>query len=305
MEQVLRNILLFLSSNKKITKWARKYGLRLGASRFVAGTSLEHVIDVSKKLNGKGLVVTWDYLGEFIQKEEEIKKVVAQILAAIQSIRREKIDGYISVKLTSLGLDVSEELIQRHMRTILEECQLNGVFLNVDMEDFSRCEKTLQLVKEWQREYQNIGTVIQAYLYRAEEDTEDLKIHKIPLRLVKGAYQESSQVAFSAKKDVDENYKKIIKQYLLSGVYTAVATHDENIIEYTKQVVKEYHIAKEQFEFQMLYGIRTERQLELVNEGYTVRVYVPYGTDWFGYFMRRMAERPANLGFVLKSSVRK
>lgn len=305
MEQVLRNVLLFLSKNKPITKVAQKYGLRFGVSRFVAGSSLNQALVISKGLNDKGLCVTLDYLGEFIQSKEEAEETVAHILAAIHAIHREKIDGHISVKLTSLGLDLSDELVKQHMCTILNEARENEVFINIDMEDYARCERTITLVNDLRGVYHKVGTVIQAYLYRAEKDMEELKGYQTPLRLVKGAYKESPQVAFPIKKDVDENYKKIIKQYLLSGNYTAVATHDEAIIAYTKQVVKEYHILNEQFEFQMLYGVRSERQLELVQEGYKVRVYVPYGTDWFGYFMRRMAERPANVAFVLKSMFRK
>lgn len=301
MERLLRSVLLFLSKNKMITRMAQKYGLRFGASRFVAGASLNQALVVSKGLNDRGLCVTLDYLGEFIQSKEEAEEIVAQILDAIQSIHREKVDGYVSVKLTSLGIDLSDEIAKQHICTILKEAAEKNIFINIDMEDYARCERTITLVKDLRSVYQNVGTVIQAYLYRAEKDMEELKGYQTPLRLVKGAYKESSQVAHPLKKDVDINYKKIIKQYLLSGHYTAVATHDEEIISYTKQVVKENQILKKKFEFQMLYGIRSERQLELVKEGYKVRVYVPYGTDWFGYFMRRMAERPANLAFVLKS----
>jgi proline dehydrogenase len=179
------------------------------------------------------------------------------------------------------------------------------VFVTIDMEDYSRCQKTLDIFKQLKTEYDNVGTVLQAYLYRTANDIEDLKDYHPNLRLVKGAYKESPEVAFPDKKDVDENFKKIIKMHLLNGNYTAVATHDDAIIEYTKQLVKEYNIPNSQFEFQMLYGIRPERQEQLVREGYTMRVYVPYGTDWYGYFMRRLAERPANVAFVLKGIFRK
>jgi proline dehydrogenase len=173
------------------------------------------------------------------------------------------------------------------------------------MEDYSRCGKTIEIFKSLKKEYDNVGTVIQAYLYRTIKDIDDLNQFHPNLRLVKGAYKESPRVAFPEKKDVDENFKKIIKMHLVNGNYTAIATHDDAIIEFTKRFVKENNIPNGQFEFQMLYGIRPERQLELVKEGYKMRVYVPYGTDWYGYFMRRLAERPANVAFVLKGMVKK
>lgn len=204
-----------------------------------------------------------------------------------------------------MGLDISDEIVMRNMRRILDAAKENGVFVTIDMEDYTRCEKTIQIFKKLREDYDNVGTVIQSYLYRTVSDIEDLNQYKPNLRLVKGAYKESPEVAYPDKKDVDDNLKRIIKMHLLNGNYTAVASHDDAMIEYTKQVVKEHNIPNDQFEFQMLYGIREERQLELVNEGYKMRVYVPYGTDWYGYFMRRLAERPANVAFVLKGIFKK
>jgi proline dehydrogenase len=226
-------------------------------------------------------------------------------LEAIEAISREKLNSQLSLKMTSMGLDISDELVMRNMRRILDAAKQRGVFVTIDMEDYSRCQKTLDIFKTLKKEYDNVGTVLQAYLYRTEQDIEDLKPYRPNLRLVKVAYKEPPEVAFPDKKDVDENFKKIIKMHLLNGNYTAVATHDDAIIEYTKQLVKEYNIPNSQFEFQMLYGIRPERQVQLAREGYTMRVYVPYGTDWYGYFMRRLAERPANVAFVLKGILRK
>ena len=199
----------------------------------------------------------------------------------------------------------SDEIVMNNMRRILEAAKENGVFVTIDMEDYTRCGKTIDIFKQLKSEYDNIGTVIQAYLYRTEKDIEDLNAYKPNLRLVKGAYKEPEEVAFPDKKDVDDNYKKIIKMHLLNGNYTAIASHDEAIIEYTKKLAEEHNIPRDQFEFQMLYGIRNERQLELVKEGYKMRVYVPYGNDWYGYFMRRLAERPANVAFVLKGMIKK
>jgi proline dehydrogenase len=305
MEQLMRDFFLFLSKNKTLTKLAKKYGLRFGASRFVAGETIAQAVEVIKQLNKKGLAVTVDYLGEFVDNEKEANEMANHCIEAIEAIGREKLNSQLSLKMTSMGLDISDELVMRNMRRILDTAKQYGVFVTIDMEDYSRCQKTLDIFKQLKKEYDNVGTVLQAYLYRTVSDIEDLKDYHPNLRLVKGAYKESPEVAFPDKKDVDENFKKIIKMHLLNGNYTAVATHDDAIIEYTKQLVKEYNIPNSQFEFQMLYGIRPERQEQLAREGYTMRVYVPYGTDWYGYFMRRLAERPANVAFVLKGIFRK
>ncbi|MGN7300713.1 proline dehydrogenase family protein [Ferdinandcohnia sp. SAFN-114] len=300
MEQLLRNFFLFLSKNKAFTKLARKYGLRFGAARFVAGETIDLAVKKIKELNAKGLAVTIDYLGEFVDSIEEANLMADGSIEAIKAIGREKLNAQLSLKMTSMGLDISDEVVMNNMRRILDVAKENDVFVTIDMEDYSRCAKTIEIFKELRKDYDNVGTVIQAYLYRTVQDIEDLNEYHPNLRLVKGAYKESPEVAFPDKKDVDENFKKIIKMHLLNGNYTAVASHDEAMIQYTKELVKEHKISHDQFEFQMLYGIRSERHEELVKEGYTMRVYVPYGTDWYGYFMRRLAERPANVAFVLK-----
>lgn len=300
MEQILRNFFLFLSKNKAFTKLARKYGLRFGAARFVAGETIDLAVKKIKELNAKGLAVTIDYLGEFVDSIEEANLMADGSIEAIKAIGREKLNAQLSLKMTSMGLDISDEVVMNNMRRILDAAKENDVFVTIDMEDYSRCAKTIEIFKELRKDYDNVGTVIQAYLYRTVQDIEDLNEYHPNLRLVKGAYKESPEVAFPGKKDVDENFKKIIKMHLLNGNYTAVASHDEAMIQYTKELVKKHNISHDQFEFQMLYGIRSERHEELVKEGYTMRVYVPYGTDWYGYFMRRLAERPANVAFVLK-----
>ncbi|MCP3740552.1 proline dehydrogenase family protein [Rossellomorea sp. BNER] len=305
MEQLMRNFFLFLSKNRALTKLAKRYGLRFGVARFVAGESIKQAVNVIKELNNKGLVVTIDYLGEFVDNEKEANEMADHCVLAVEAIGRERIKSQLSLKMTSMGLDLSEEIVMKNMRKILEAAKKNDVFVTIDMEDYSRCGKTIDIFKKLKTEYDNIGTVIQAYLYRTEKDMDELNQYSPNLRLVKGAYKESPDVAFPVKKDVDNNFKKIIKMHLLNGNYTAVATHDDEMIEYTKQLVEEHNIPFDQFEFQMLYGIREERQLELSQEGYKMRVYVPYGTDWYGYFMRRLAERPANVAFVLKGMVTK
>ncbi|MEJ9228488.1 proline dehydrogenase [Peribacillus butanolivorans] len=305
MEQTLRNLFLFLSKNKNMTKAAKKYGLRFGASRFVAGESLDMAAAAIADLNRKGLSVTIDYLGEFIDNEQEAKEMADQCIEAIRMISEKNLDSQLSLKLTSMGMDISEQVVMNNMRRILEEAKIHRVFVTLDMEDFPRCQPTLDVFKNLKAEYNELGTVIQAYLYRTEKDIEELNAYNPNLRLVKGAYKEPREIAFPEKIDVDDNFKKIIKKHLLNGNYTAVATHDDKIIDYTKSLVKEQGISHDQFEFQMLFGIRDEKQLELVKEGYKVRVYVPYGTDWYGYFMRRLAERPANIAFVLKGLFKK
>ena len=300
MEQAMKDFFLFLSKNRGLTRLAKKYGLRFGASRFVAGETIELAAAVIQDLNEKGLAVTVDYLGEFVDNEKEANEMADNCILAIKEISRRGLNSQLSLKLTSMGLDISESVVMNNMERILQTASEKNIFVTIDMEDYERCQKTLDVFKALRKKYDNIGTVIQAYLYRTEQDIRELDEYQPNLRLVKGAYKEAPEVAFPQKKDVDENYKKIIRMHLLNGHYTAIATHDDAIIDYTKQLVKEYDIPNSQFEFQMLFGIRNERQLELSEEGYRMRVYVPYGTDWYGYFMRRLAERPANVAFVVK-----
>ncbi|NGP44481.1 proline dehydrogenase [Bacillaceae bacterium SIJ1] len=305
MEQIMRNFFLFLSNNKTLTKAAKKYGFRFGASRFVAGVNINETAKKIKALNHQGFVVTVDHLGEFIDSETEAKQSAQECIKAIKVIAEEQLQSELSLKLTSLGLDISDELVMENMRDILQAGKAHDVTVTIDMEDYARLDKTLHIFKTLKQEYDNIGTVLQAYLYRVEEDVSALNDYNPYLRLVKGAYKESATVAFPDKADVDQNYKKIIKQNLLYGNYTAIATHDDEIIAYTKELEQAHDIPREQFEFQMLYGIRLELQERLLNEGYKVRIYLPYGEDWFGYNMRRLAERPANVAFVLKGILKK
>lgn len=305
MEKLLRNSFMFLSRNKILTKLAKKYGLRYGAARFVAGDTIELATKVIKDLNNKDLDVTLDYLGEFIDDVQEANEMANNCIKAIEVIGKDGLQSQLSLKLTSMGLDISNEVVIQNMKRILTVAKQHHVFVTIDMEDYSRCERTLEIFKELKKEFTNVGTVLQAYLYRTVKDIEELNEFQADLRLVKGAYKESANVAYPEKKAVDKNFKQIIKMHLLNGNFTAVATHDDAIIEYTKRLVMIYKIPKEQFEFQMLYGIRPEKQRELVKDGYCMRVYVPYGTDWYGYFMRRLAERPANVAFVLKGMIKK
>lgn len=305
MEKTLRSLFLFMANNQSLNKLAKKHGLKFGGRRFVAGETLDSAIEVTKSLNSQGMMVTLDHLGEFIDSEQEANVMADHCIQALESFTKEGVNANLSLKLTSLGLDISQALCLQNMTRILETAQSHNHFIRIDMEDYAHLEQTFNIYEELRKTYDNFGLAIQAYLYRSEEDVKALSKFHTNLRLVKGAYKESSEVAFPDKQDVDANFKKLIQLQLENGNYAAVATHDEKIIAFTKQFVKAHHIGWDQFEFQMLYGIRPELQKQLVDEGYRVRIYVPYGNDWFGYNMRRLAERPANVGFVLKGIVKR
>ncbi|GIO08274.1 proline dehydrogenase [Brevibacillus reuszeri] len=301
MEQAMKDFFLFLSKNQTLNAAAKKWGLRFGASRFVSGATIQEAISAVRKLNEQGLVCTLDHLGEFVFSVEEANESADYCIKTLEAISASGVDCNLSLKMTSMGLDISRELCMTNMRRTLDVAKkLGNIFVRIDMEDYAHNHVTMEILNELLEEYDNVGTVIQAYLYKASDDIDSLKDKKVNFRLVKGAYKESPEVAYPNKPDVDENYKKIIKQHLLNGGYAAVATHDDNIINFVKQLEKEYSIPRTQFEFQMLYGIRTQSQIDLAREGYKMRVYVPYGNDWYGYFMRRLAESPANVKFVLK-----
>ncbi|MGL4819039.1 MAG: proline dehydrogenase family protein, partial [Bacilli bacterium] len=268
--------------------------------RFVAGTTIDETVKVIQQLNAQGLCVTVDYLGEFVTSESEALEMTEHAVATVEAFKKNHLNAQLSVKLTSIGLDISDAIVEKHMRMILDAAVKAGVDVNIDMEDHTRLDRTLALFRKLREDYSNVHTVIQAYLYRTLDDLGALDDLKPTLRLVKGAYKEPSNVAFPEKKDVDANYRKMIERQISEGFYTAVASHDDAMIDYTINLANKNAISPDRFEFQMLYGIRTERQLQLAKEGYTMRVYVPYGTDWYGYFMRRLAERPANVWFVLK-----
>lgn len=301
----MRNFFLFLSKNKTLTRLAKKYGLRFGASRFVAGVDIDSAATKIKQINDSGYVVTVDHLGEFIDNEKEARESADECIHAIKVIDEKNLDCQVSLKLTSMGLDVSEELVMENLRKILDAGKEHDVTVTIDMEDYERHRKTLDIFKQLKGEYENLGTVIQAYLYNTQDDIKELQEYNPYLRLVKGAYKEQAKVAFPEKKDVDENYKKVIKMNLEYGNYIGIATHDDAIIEYVKQLEKELNISRDKFEFQMLFGIRKDLQEKLMKEGYKMRVYVPYGNDWYAYNMRRLAERPANVLFVLKGVFKK
>lgn len=293
-----KGFFLYLSKNRMLNRAAKKWGLKLGASQVVAGNSLESMVVKVRELNEKGLLCTLDHLGEFVSSKGEAAAATEAAILTLETIMKEGLNSHLSVKLTQLGVDIDRDFCVNNMRRILETAKKYQNFVRIDMEDYSHYKITLDILQELRETYPNVGTVIQAYLRCAEEDMK--KLQDVPLRLVKGAYKELPKVAFQHKKEVDDNFMKLIKIRLLSGSYTAVATHDHHIIESVKQFAWEQQIPRDQFEFQMLYGFRTELQQSLSNEGYRMRVYVPYGSDWFAYYMRRLAERPQNVSFALK-----
>ncbi len=304
MEAVLRNLFQSLAKNPSANRMAKKYGLRFGAKRFVAGVTIDEAVQAVRQLNLDGRLATLDHLGEFISTRQEAQESLDMCLATLDAIHESGVKSNLSLKLTSLGLDIDRQLCLDNMRHIVGRAQQYGNFVRIDMEDYSNCQPAIDLYRELRQSYDNVGIVLQAYLFRTEQDVDDLNELHANLRLVKGAYKEPATVAFPAKEDVDANYRKIIVQHLTHGNYTAIATHDEQIVQFVKKEVAERGIPLEQFEFQMLYGICEDLQKRLVKEGYKVRVYVPYGRDWFGYNMRRLAERPANVWFVMKNLFR-
>ncbi|WP_319005506.1 proline dehydrogenase [Metabacillus litoralis] len=300
-----RDFFLFLSKNKTLNRAAQSWGGGIASGKIVGGIDFPSSVKFIKELNENGLAVTVDHLGEFVTSKAVAKERTEECIQTIETIAAQKINSQVSLKLTSLGLDIDEQLVYENMTKILDTAEKHQIMVTIDMEDEQRCQKTLDIFKDFKQKYNYISTVLQAYLYRTTNDIEELNQYHPSLRLVKGAYKESADVAFPEKIDVDNNFKKIIKMHLLNGNFTAIATHDDAIIEYTKELVDKHNIPKNQFEFQMLYGMRATTQRELVKEGYNMRVYIPYGQDWYGYFMRRLAERPANLAFVLKGMTKK
>ncbi|MEC0266211.1 proline dehydrogenase [Paenibacillus anseongense] len=301
MELMMRNMFQSLGKSRTANRLAKRYGLRFGAARFVAGETIQQSIQAVRGLNQDGRIATLDHLGEFVFSEAEALESADMCIQTLDAIAQSGVTSNLSLKMTSLGLDISRDLCVSNMRRILDRARMHGNFVRIDMEDYAHCQISLDIYRELRKDYDNVGIVIQAYLFRTMQDMDDLHELGANLRLVKGAYKESPQVAFPEKSAVDDNYKKIIQKHLLNGHYTAIASHDEAIIHFTKLFAKANGISGDQFEFQMLYGICEDLQKQLVKEGYRVRIYVPYGVDWFGYFMRRLAERPANVWFVLKN----
>jgi len=298
----MRALLLKLSESKRLAPLIMSNGVsRRVARRFVAGETLDDAFEAARGLNGAGRSASLDLLGENVSDEAGARSAAEGYVAMFERIAREKLNANVSLKLTQLGLDLSESLCEELVGKIVARATSLGNFVRIDMEGSAYTQRTVDLAKRVRAKYAGVGTVMQAYLYRAEKDVEDLLKVGCRLRLCKGAYKEPAEIAFPAKADVDANYVKLMKILLPSGIYHGIATHDPAMIQATKDFVRERNIGREQFEFQMLYGIRTDLQQQLVRESYRLRIYIPFGTDWFPYFMRRLAERPANLMFFVRN----
>jgi len=302
---MLRTLLLELAKSSRLRRWITSNGTtRRWAQRFVPGEDLTAAIEAVRDCNRSGMSASLDHLGENVLTREDAERARVSYTEALDRIAAANLDANISLKLTHLGLDLGDEFCADQLRWVTRRAAELHNFVRVDMEGSAYTDRTLQIVKQARAQTDVVGTVIQAYLFRSEQDIRDLLRIGCRVRLVKGAYKEPAQIAYPRKKDVDANYIKLMKILLPSGVYHALATHDPNMIEAAIRFAAENEITKEKFEFQMLYGIRTDLQTRLVRQGYRVRVYIPFGKDWFPYFMRRLAERPANLLFFAKNLFR-
>ncbi|WP_301110213.1 proline dehydrogenase family protein [Sporosarcina sp.] len=296
---MLRDFFIGLSENQLLNRAAQNYGMHLGAQQVVAGTNITEMMESVKELNQAGISCTIDNLGEFVYDKSKAITAKKQILSVVDAIREQQADAHISIKPSQLGLDIDYDFCKAQIKEIAKHAAQDDIFVNLDMENYPRLEPTFRLVDELTEEgCTNIGTVIQAYFHRALQDTRDHR--DMRTRLVKGAYKESPEVAYQNKQEIDENFIKIIEWHLLHGTFTSIATHDDNIIDHVKRFVREHAISHNQFEFQMLYGFRKDLQLQLAKEGYNFCTYVPFGEDWYGYFMRRLAERPQNINLMTK-----
>jgi proline dehydrogenase len=301
----VRSLFLFLSRQRRLRKWVETSPLaqRLSA-RFVAGETLDGALRVGKQINSEGITLTVDHLGESVTSLEEAAQARDVYLRTLSAIHENRICGNVSLKLTQFGLDFSAEQCRANVSQLVERAAELSSFVRVDMESSEYTDRTLELVEDLHARYGCVGTVIQAYLYRSRADIERLCARAIRVRLCKGAYLEPHSVAFPNKADVDRNYVELMKLLLDRGEYPAIATHDEKIITETKAYAAKRGIPAERFEFQMLYGIRRDLQRRLVSEGYRLRLYVPFGKAWYPYFMRRLAERPANMLFLARNVFR-
>jgi len=293
-----------LAKNRVLNKMASRYGLRRPRSfarRFIAGETVADAIAAARTLQARGLHVTLDLLGESVTNLETADAATREYLAVIGAVTDSGIERALSLKLTQLGLDVDKATTVDNLRKILERAEPAGFFIRIDMENSPYTDVTLEIFETlWQQGYRRIGVVLQSALRRSERDLQRITALGASVRLVKGAYKEPSSVAYQRKSDVDAAYARMMQAVLTTGHHPAIATHDPALIARAREIARDDGIAPDQFEFQMLYGIRRDLQASLVAAGYGVRVYVPFGREWFPYFMRRLGERPANIAFVIR-----
>ena len=297
-----------LSRSGALKKLASRYGMANDASfarRFIAGETIEEAITCARSLQMRGLLLTLDYLGESVRTLEEAADATREYLRLLEVIVASGIERNISLKVTQLGIDVDRATAVDNLRRILDPAHKHGFFVRIDMEESAYTSVTLDVFETlWQQDYRNIGVALQTYLHRTEQDVRRMNELGARVRLVKGAYKEPPSVAYQRKADVDAAFVRLMRLLLDEGHYPAIATHDPAMIDATKAYALERGISSDRYEFQMLFGIRRDLQMRLVREGYRMRIYIPFGQQWFPYFMRRLGERPANVAFVLKSIIR-
>lgn len=301
---VTRNALLYLSRREGLKDFATRFPpFKKLTTRFVAGEDIEEAIAAIREINAKGCTASFDHLNESVANASETEAEVREYLNILARIDDTGIRSNVSIKLTQFGLEIDPEMTYRNARAVVAEAARRGNFVRVDMEGSNVTQLTIDIFKRLRAEFglNDVGIVLQSYLRRTYDDAVELL--KIParIRICKGAYNEGPDVAFPDKKDVDDNYVRVMKLLLKSGTYHGIATHDPNMINETIRFMRGEGISKDAFEFQMLYGVRRDLQERLARDGYNMRVYVPYGKHWYPYFMRRLAERPANIWFVMKN----
>lgn len=270
------------------------------AQRFIAGETVEDAITAVNNLNASGMTATLDILGENVKSQEQAIRTADKYISMLQTIIDNNIKSNISIKLTQMGLDISDQFCYDNVSRILDKAEKLNIFVRVDMEGSDYTERTLQLVYKWHEKYKNMGVVIQCYLYRSEKDIEELNRHKITVRLCKGAYKEPKNIAFQNKDDVNDNFIKLAEKLLKDGSYPALASHDSVMLKAGLDLAEKLGKSKDSFEFQLLYGVNRSAQRELIEQGYRVRVYTPFGNHWLPYYLRRMRERKENVLFILK-----
>jgi proline dehydrogenase len=300
---LLRSFFIGLSTNKAFRAFSERSSMgRRVSRRFVAGMSVDEAIEAAAQLNAEGIDVSLDSLGESVldvAQAEQSAAIYHQLLDAIQA---RQLRANVSVKLTQVGMDIGPEIAEGIVRSMVEHAARTSNFVRIDMEGSQYTEATLAMTEHLHQQFPGaVGTVLQAYLFRTAEDVERLLVQGIRMRLCKGAYKEPAEIAFPAKADVDANYVKLMKRVVTTQVFCGIATHDEAIVDQMRAFVAEHGLDKRAFEFQMLYGVRRDLQRKLAAEGFGVRVYVPFGPEWYPYFMRRLAERPANVLFLAKN----
>ena len=305
---MLRRLFIALSESRGLRHMAERsaIGKRM-SSRFVAGTQVDDALNATRTVNQLGMSVSLDNLGENVTDANEARQSAALYHELLDAIAAQNLNANVSLKLTHMGLDVDEALAQQLVSELVAKAAALNSFVRVDMEGSPYTERTLAFVRRLHSQPGNqlkVGAVIQSYLYRSEKDLETLINERIRIRLCKGAYNEPPEIAFPQKSEVDANYIKLMKMLLKSGVYHGIATHDEKMIAATKRFARAERITPDQFEFQMLHGVRRDLQQQLVREGWRMRVYIPFGTEWYPYLMRRLAERPANVFFIARNLLR-